>query len=96
MIEIDTQTLRLACERIIDHLEKTENAKIMLDEDFYWNIPEDTIYNMSGQPTNLDIGQLSDDWKEVQAIVHQEKDPVSFALVWLGAIMRAIGEKVVR
>ena len=42
------------------------------------------------------MGQLSDDWEELQRVRRHESEPLAFAFVWLGSIFKAIGEHVVR
>lgn len=95
-MKIDTKTLRLACNRLFDHLEELGIVSIDIGEDYYWNISEECLYTMASQPKDFTVGQLTDDWLEIRAIADGERDAVSFGFVWLAAILRAIGEKVVR
>ncbi|WP_426490106.1 hypothetical protein [Hymenobacter sp. 102] len=36
-------------------------GQIPLTQDFYWSIPEDQLYNVDEEPSELTIGQLSED-----------------------------------
>jgi hypothetical protein len=38
------------------------------------------------------MGQLTDDWNEVQRIVRGERDAIGYGLVWLSTILRRLGE----
>jgi hypothetical protein len=41
------------------------------------------------------LGQLSDDWGELKRITDGDAEPIGYALVWLAAIRRRVGEKAV-
>ncbi|MCP4347870.1 MAG: hypothetical protein GY795_20395 [Desulfobacterales bacterium] len=46
-------------------------------------------------PSDCTLGQLSDDWSNLQKILNSENEPTGYALVWLASIMRTVGEEVV-
>ncbi len=50
----------------INHLEELGYEKIEIPVDYYWNIPQDVRYDPNNEPDNLDLGQLSDDWQDLQ------------------------------
>ncbi len=77
----------------INHLEELGYEKIEIPVDYYWNIPQNVRYDPYKEPDNLDLGQLSDDWQDLQKIIRGENDPVAYDLVWLSTILRAIGEQ---
>jgi hypothetical protein len=87
--------LHAACAKLLMHLEAQGLAEVELDVDYYWSIVPEQRYDPSRQPTELVIGQLSDDWMEIQRIVKSERAPLGYALVWLGAVLRALGERYV-
>lgn len=59
-------------------------------EDFYWDIPEDMLYDPTASPNELTLGQLSDDWEELLRLKDQENIPVSYDLKRLASILQAI------
>jgi hypothetical protein len=67
---------------------------INLEVDYYWNIPQHQIYDPYQKPVELDLGQLSDDWNELRKILKTQKEPLGYHLVWLAAILRAVGENI--
>jgi hypothetical protein len=94
-MEIDIKTLENATKYIFQHIKDKGIKSVEIKEDFYWNISSEEKYNPYHEPTDLDLGQLSDDWLEIKKIALREKQPISYSLVWLAAIYKIMGEKIV-
>lgn len=92
-MKVDTATLRKLSEKLLSHLEQRGYGAVELPADYYWHIPKEQRYDMNRQPSDLSIGQLSDDWHELQKILSGESEPLGYALVWLASILRAAGEE---
>jgi len=92
-MKITTEELRQAVNLVLAHLEESGQREFEVEEDFYWNIPEAELYNPYNEPSNLDLGQLSDDIKEIRKILTGESPCVGDALVWIAALMRRLGKK---
>ena len=61
-IEIDK--LRKVTNLLFDHMSETlELNEIELINDFYWDIDTEKLYDMNNKPSDLDVGQLYDDWE---------------------------------
>lgn len=95
-MEIKLSELRQLSEKLFAHLEENGFSTIEITSDFYWNIPEETRYDRYEEPKEFTMGQLSDDWNELQKILRGDRESLGYALVWYSAILKAIGEKVVR
>lgn len=95
-MKISTKKLHAALDLLMRHIESSGHGSIEISEDFYWNVPDEDRYNPYEQPTNLDLGQLSDDWKELEAIADGSSEPLGYGLVWASSILRRIGEITVR
>lgn len=87
--------VRRTCELLLSHLEQSGRGSVELINDFYWNVPQEQRYLPYEEPKALDVGQLSDDWAELQAILGGQREPLGYALVWLSSILRAIGEETI-
>jgi hypothetical protein len=94
-MQISTNELRKACELLLTHLEESGHSAIEITRDYYWNVPQEQRYDPYQEPAQFDMGQLSDDWSELQGILEGRKVTVSYALVWLSSILRSVGETVV-
>jgi hypothetical protein len=95
-MQVSITDLRALCERLFSHLEEQRIEAIELTVDYYWEVPEDDRYNVDQKPSEHIVGQLTDDWSELRKVLEGTADPLSYHLVWLAAILRAIGEKIVK
>ncbi len=84
--------LRAISDILLDHLENTGQVSFEVESDYYWNIPFQNRYDQYIHPTELTLGQLSDDWSELEAILSGSRDPIGYALVWYASILSRIGE----
>jgi hypothetical protein len=91
-MRITTEELRQATLLLIAHLEDTGQEVFSIEEDFYWHIPKDKCYDPYKKPEDFTMGQLSDDWAEIKAILAGGRKPVGYSLVWLSAVLRRVGE----
>lgn len=91
-VEIDQ--LRTVMNMLLDQLQESHGSSVDLDVDYYWWIDKDDLYDSYDRPTKLTIGQLSEDWEFLNGILAGRTDPLPFAFVWVGTILRAIGETV--
>jgi hypothetical protein len=87
--------LRAITQRLFDHLEAQGTKVVELPADYYWDISKAGRYDPYQRPSELNLGQLTDDWRELTMILEGDKEPIAYALVWLAAILRAVGEEVV-
>jgi len=65
------------------------------DEDYYWAINQDEKYNPYQQPSELTIGQLSEDWDSMSEILNKQRSPISYDFVKISSLMQIIGYKTV-
>ena len=87
--------LRAISDRLFTYLEETGREEFEVEDDYYWEISKEELYDPSEDPKDLTIGQLSHDWERLQAIQSEEDPPIGYALVWLASILRNVGEKSV-
>lgn len=94
-MKVSINELREISNRLLDHVESLGVKDVDISADYYWTIPADQLYDPSLEPAAPSLGQLTDDWNELQLIRQGDRPPVAIALEWLAAIMRAVGEKVI-
>lgn len=94
-MKVSISDLRALSERLLLHLEQNGRSSIEVAHDHYWDITRQQRYDPCAEPNDFDIGQLSDDWSQLQTILSGEGEAIGYALVWLSTILRAVGEETV-
>jgi len=93
-MQINAADLKILIQRLSDNIGENLPDNIDIDaEDFYWEIPENDLYNPMEEPSTFTLGQLSDDWEELQRLKEGEVIPVSHDLKRLSAILQIISKK---
>jgi hypothetical protein len=92
-MKVSTEELRRVAMALLQHLDESGQKEFDIEDDFYWEIPADKRYLPYDRPKELTMGQLSDDWSEVTKIAEGRRPPLAYALVWLAAVLRRVGEK---
>src|ERR1041384_7369671 len=97
-MQISIPVLRAVSEIIFSHIEAMEIGSVTIPADYYWEIPKDQRYDpyKEPDPKEFEIGQLSDDWSELQKIAEGKGEPIAYALVWMSSLLKAVGEEVVK
>jgi hypothetical protein len=93
-MEINLDDLHEISDRLIQNVKEKGINSINLEVDYYWNIPQHQLYNPYQRPIDLNMGQLSDNWHELRKLLQSQKEPLGYHLVWLAAILRAVGENI--
>ncbi|MEP7289849.1 MAG: hypothetical protein ABI947_29210 [Chloroflexota bacterium] len=94
-MQIKVEDLRIVTAKLFAHLEKSNNSIVEVEHDFYWHIPKELRYDPYQDPSDLSLGQLTDDWNELQKILNNENEPMAYAFVWLSSLLLLVGEEIV-
>ena len=77
-----------------DELEKLEHKNVaVLEDDLYWNILDEELYNPYHEPANLTIGSITEDWEFLQKVRDGEREMIDYDLYKLASILRFLGKK---
>jgi hypothetical protein len=87
---VSLDELERAVHVVVQHL-KQQAVQPELSDDYYWEISEEERYDPTKSPTDLSLGQLSEDWDRIQQILRGEAPPIGYALVWVASLLRRIG-----
>ena len=85
--------LREISQKLFSYLEATDRASIEIENDYYWKIDRDELVDTEKPPQDVTLGQLSDDMRELRAIVSGDAPPVGLALEWYSAVLRAVADE---
>ncbi len=91
-MKIQLTQLRKAAELILNQLAVDGIEEIELTKDFYWTIPIEQRYDPYKQPSQLTLGQLSDDWMEITRLVSGEQEAAAYQLEWLSSLLRYVAD----
>lgn len=96
VLRVRVADLRRAAERLLDHLQEVEGDVVEVPDRMFWTVPADARYDVYEQPRELTIGQLGESLAHVVALAGDDEDALSYGLVWLADVARALGEQTVR
>jgi hypothetical protein len=87
--------LRQVVNRILDFIDKDLGmAVVPLERDYYWSIPEDTLYAMKQEPAQLDCGSLRDDLDFVRSAQRNPEEALPLVLLHVAPLLRALATSV--
>jgi hypothetical protein len=55
-------------------------------------VPAGRRYNPYEKPDELVLGQLCDNWSELERLLNEEKPLLNYDLTWFATILRRVGE----
>jgi hypothetical protein len=88
----ETSELRKVFDRLMTHIERQNGTTLNIAEDYFYSVPFPAIYDMNAtEKPELTIGQLTESWDNLQKT--GDRDTISFELVWLADILKAIGHE---
>jgi hypothetical protein len=94
-VQIKLSELRDVMERLLSDLKGRGYDSFELPDDYYWDLPKDVLYDPYHDPSGFTLGQLTHDWERLQQIQAGKSEPLAYGLVWLSALLRAIGQRIV-
>lgn len=92
-MKVRVAELQRISQALFDHLERRGYDAVELPHDYYWEINAAQRYDPTKDPSDFTLGQISHDLERVREIASRNADPVAFALVWLSAVLRQVGEE---
>jgi hypothetical protein len=93
-MKIDIAKLKEISDKIFTHLNEINVEEFEIIDDYYWDIPEEDLYDLQKKPSSHDLGQLSDDWGDLRKLLDNEREPLVSDFVDLAMILRAIGQNI--
>jgi hypothetical protein len=95
MADIDIARLQRITNDLFERLKGRGVTSVALDADYYWEVPQQLRYDNHGEPGEHEMGRLGDDLQFLEEMLDGTRPPVSFGLVWVAALLRYVGEKIV-
>lgn len=83
--------LRAVVNNIFDFIEKDlGKVNIDLTTNFYWSVPDNLLYAMDKEPTELDCGSLVDDWDFVKTAADKPEQAIPLTLLHVAPLLQAL------
>ncbi len=95
MAQVSVSELELIADKLFSHLKLSTGDSIEIPVDYYWDVPYPQRYDPYTQPDQMTVGQISEDLRELRRLVEGTAEPIAYNLVWLAAVLRAVGEHTV-
>ncbi|HEY9132095.1 MAG TPA: hypothetical protein VIM98_10090 [Dyella sp.] len=94
---VNISDLRRIVNDLLEHAETVNGPELRLDQDYYWSLDSDVLYDMTRQPPGADrVGSLGDSWEFLRNMKEQDirTEGPSLMLVHAAPLLHYIGEKV--
>jgi hypothetical protein len=91
-MKIDIELLKNAIVKILDAQKELYGPTIETENDLYWFIQHEELYNPIVSPKDLTLGSLEDDWQHMESLMKEGNDPCYMA-VWAAMLLRVVGEQ---
>ncbi|MEV3961586.1 hypothetical protein AB0M34_11905 [Nocardia sp. NPDC050193] len=94
-LHVSLTELRRSIDLLMNHVAAgTDGDTLHLDQDYFWSIGEDELYEVYNTPSDLTLGQLSWSWEHLTDLLSDPGRAIGYHLVWLSEVLRAIGHKI--
>jgi hypothetical protein len=84
---INLNDLKQIVDMVFSSLNQSNELNIEVNADFYWDIPDEELYNPYKNPDNLTLGQLSFDLEELNRLL-QKDEVITHDLKRLSTVLR--------
>jgi hypothetical protein len=94
---VNISVLRRIVNELLEHVETMNGPELELDQDYYWDIGSDVIYDFTTTVSKVDlVGSLGDSWEFLANMreTNIRRDGPSLMLTHVAPLLRYIGEKV--
>ncbi|MBP2153023.1 hypothetical protein [Erwinia rhapontici] len=91
-MEVDLNVLEGAVNKIFSEMRRKGLGSVSLDTDFYWNIPSEMLYDPYTEPTDLNIGQLDEDYENLVQMSNKNM-LIGHNLKNIAVLLRYLSEK---
>ena len=95
-LQINLAEVEKALSILLEQLRAAKGEVIELEPvDFYWSVPPEARYDPYHEPSELTLGQLTDDLEEIKKLAEGRTPPVALDLAKVGAVLAMLGDRTV-
>ena len=94
MMKVDLRLIEMAIQKLFEYLRDNQIEQIVLEEDYYWNICDNDLYDVTKEPVIDSIGQLTCDYELLVKFVIEKNIPVARNFLQASALLRYLSIKI--
>lgn len=76
---------------LLSKLKERKGNEVEIESDFYWDISSTQLYKPYSDPSDISLGQISDDIKEVRRLLNSEDESIPYDLKRIAEIIKVLG-----
>lgn len=88
-MKVNLEEIEKVVSCLLSKLRESKGNEIELNNDYYWDISAEELYNPYEEPKNITLGQLSDDLEEIQRL-NKADDAIVYDFKRLASILKAL------
>jgi len=93
-MKVNVDEIRTILNLLLDKLKESKGNIIVLNNDYYWNIWDNELYNPNKKPEGLTLGQLSSDLDDLNMLYQsQAEDATIYDLKKMSEILKALSHE---
>ena len=88
--------LKSIVDTLFDHaIEKSGDGVLTIssERDYYWCVPTRELFAMDHQPSQLEVGRLSDDWGFLQPLLVDKQQVFSLMFIHIAPLLQYLAAK---
>lgn len=89
-MKVNIDEIKKVVTLLLSNLKESKGNEIELRGDFYWDISSDQLYNPYDEPSDLSLGQLSDDLTEISRLSALSDEAIPYDLKRIAEILKAL------
>jgi hypothetical protein len=93
-MRVTVAELRALADKFFGFLEDFGHDPAEISNDYYWRVYPPDLYNPYEKPTHFGLGQLMEEWPDLQKILYEDYYPDLVSLGWFAALLRAISDEL--
>ncbi len=92
-MKVSTDEIQVLVRTLCDYLDQSGRSELFLEGDYYWEIDSEQLQMLDNEPADFSMGQLTENWSDLQKIASGDNPPIGYAFVWLGHILTSLGHQ---
>jgi hypothetical protein len=95
VLHLNCRELKTVIDTIFDRLLAASpdmTVIIRKNEDCYWEVPDDRLFDVASVQPQLDVGRLTDDWEFLQPLLDDKEQAVRLMLIHVAPLLRLVGQ----